>query len=84
MNVALSAKTQKLLQEQMDRGNFSSPDEVVWVALQALQERQAEDYEELDADTRAAIEEAEAEYQRGEARPWAEVREELRARFIKE
>lgn len=42
-----------------------------------------EDYEELDPATRAAIQEAEAQFERGEARPWDGVREALRARFVK-
>jgi len=83
MNVTLSPQTQKLLEQQMSRGKFSDPDEVLRVALETLEQVQGEDYEDLDAETRAAIEEAEAEYERGEARPWEQVREELRARFIK-
>jgi predicted transcriptional regulator len=39
--------------------------------------------EDLDAETRAAVEEGLAQADRGEGRPWEEVREELRARFIK-
>jgi hypothetical protein len=42
-----------------------------------------EDYEELDPATRAAIQEAEAQFERGRARPWDGVREALRARFVK-
>jgi hypothetical protein len=45
-------------------------------------ERKAEDYDDLDAETRAAIEESEAQLARGEGIPWEEVRNERWARFI--
>ena len=47
-------------------------------------ESEVEDYDDLDADTRAAIEEAEAQFARGEGISWEVVRERLRAKFIKE
>jgi Arc/MetJ-type ribon-helix-helix transcriptional regulator len=82
MNVSLSPQTEKLLQEQMKNSGFSDPDDLLRIALQTLDQVRGEDYDNLDAQTRAAIEEAEEQYQRGEGRPWEEVREELRARFI--
>jgi Arc/MetJ-type ribon-helix-helix transcriptional regulator len=81
MNVSLSPETQQLLEEQMKAGRFSDPDEVLKLALRTLNQLRGEDYEDLDPETRAAIEEAEAEYQRGEGRPWDQVREEILARF---
>ena len=66
----------------MRRGRFSNPDDVVRLALQTLGQVQGEDYDELDIETRTAIEEAEAQYERGEGRPWEEVRNELRSWFI--
>jgi predicted transcriptional regulator len=51
--------------------------------LETLNQVRGEDYEDLDPATRAAIEEGEAQYQKGEYRPWKEVCEELRARFTK-
>jgi Arc/MetJ-type ribon-helix-helix transcriptional regulator len=83
MTISLSAETKKLLEEQMKKGSFSNADEVLRVALQTLDQVKGEDYEDLDPQTRAAIEEAEAQYERGKGLPWAEVREQLRARFIK-
>jgi Arc/MetJ-type ribon-helix-helix transcriptional regulator len=83
MTINISPQTQKLLEEQMKKGNFSDPDDVLRIALQTLEQTQGTPYEDLDPDTRAAIEEAEAEFQRGEARPWEEVKAEIRARFIK-
>jgi Arc/MetJ-type ribon-helix-helix transcriptional regulator len=83
MNITISSKTQQLLEKQMRRGSFSNPDDVLQLALETLEQTRGEDYEDLDPQTRAAIEEAEAQYERGEGRPWEEVRAELRARFIK-
>jgi hypothetical protein len=40
-------------------------------------------FSELDPTTKAAIEEGLAQAERGVGRPWPEVREELRARFIR-
>ena len=67
----------------MKQAGFDSPDEFVRLAIQTLDDQaRGESYETLDAHTRAAIEEAEEQYQRGEALPWEQVREELRARFL--
>lgn len=83
MVISLSEKTQKLIEEGMKETGLATPDELVQVALQTLHQVQGEDFENLDPDTRAAIEEGLAQADRGEGRPWEEVREELRARFIK-
>jgi Arc/MetJ-type ribon-helix-helix transcriptional regulator len=84
MPVSLTPETQRLIEERMKQDGFASADELVRVALQTLDQVRGGDYDELDAETRAAIEQAEAQFARGEARPWEEVRAELRARFIKE
>jgi predicted transcriptional regulator len=42
-----------------------------------------EELEEPDPETETAIEEGLAQADRGEGRPWHEIREELRARFKK-
>jgi len=83
MTISLSPETQKLLEERMKSGRFSNADELVRAALQTMDEFRGEDYEDLDPRTRSAIEEAEARVGCGEGRPWEEVREEIRARFIK-
>jgi len=83
MTISLSPETKKLLEEQMKKGRFTDPDEVLRVALETLDQVKGEDYDDLDPQTRAAIEEAEAQYQQGKGLPWEEVREQLRARFIK-
>ena len=81
--VSLSTETQKLIEERMRETGVNSPDELVQVALQTLRQVAAEDFDQLDADTQAAIDEGLAQADRGQTRPWAEVREEFRTRFVK-
>lgn len=81
MNVILSPETRQLLEGRMKKTGSSSPDEALRVALQTLEELEAED---LDNDTLAAIDEGLAQANRGEGRPWEEVREELRAKYLAE
>ena len=82
MPITLSPQTQKLIEERMKATGCSTPDELVQVALQTLEQVQEEDYEELDSETRAAIEEAEAQYQRGEGIPLDEAFARLRAKYL--
>ena len=83
MAVFLSDETQRLIEKGMQETGVATPDELVRVALQTLHQVRGEDFEDLDPETQAAIEEGLAQANRGETRPWEEVREELRARFIK-
>ena len=82
MPITLSPDTQKLIEEQMKATGVRSADELVRVALQTLRQVSGEDFESLDPDTRAAIEEGLEQADRGEGRPWEDVREQIRARFI--
>jgi antitoxin ParD1/3/4 len=83
MTITLSPETQKLLEARMKQGGFQSPDAVVRCALETLEQVEGEAFEDLDDATRAAIERAEAQADRGEGRPWEEVKAELRARYLK-
>lgn len=83
MNISLTPKTQKLLEKQLRNGQFAGPDELVRFALQTLEQNQIADYDDLDQPTKKAIEQAEAQYQKGEYQPWSKVRSQLRKRFIK-
>ena len=72
---------QKFVDEQVKSGHFASPADVVEAGLARLMlDPQPE---QLDDATLAAIDEAEAQYERGEGRAWEEVREELRAKYLK-
>jgi Arc/MetJ-type ribon-helix-helix transcriptional regulator len=82
MSLTLSAETQKLIEERMTRGGYSSPDELVRDALNLLDH--VEDEEQLDEETLAAIDQAEEEIDRGECRDWEEVKAELRAKYLGE
>jgi predicted transcriptional regulator len=84
MAIVLNAETQKLIEEGMNETGVETADELVRIALQALRQVGGDDdFEDLDIQTRAAIEEGLAQADRGEGRAWEEVREELRSRFIK-
>jgi Arc/MetJ-type ribon-helix-helix transcriptional regulator len=78
MNVVLSPETQRLLEERMKKGKFTSADDAVRVALQTLDQLEADD---MDDDTLAAIEEGLAQANRGEGRPWDDVKAELRSKY---
>jgi Arc/MetJ-type ribon-helix-helix transcriptional regulator len=78
MNVVLSPETQRLLEERMKKGKFTSADDAVRVALQTLDQLEADD---MDDDTLAAIEEGLAQAHRGEGRPWDEVKAKLRSKY---
>lgn len=82
MPISLSIETQKLIEERMKETGLDSADELVQVALQTLHQVQGEDFDQLDVETQEAIEEGLAQAERGEIRPWEEVRAEIRARFI--
>jgi len=53
------------------------------VVLAALESLNQQIDVELDEETLRAIEEGEARLDRGEGRPWEEVREELRAKYLR-
>ncbi len=80
--IVLSDRTQALLAVRMKERGFTTADDAVWVALEALGPASAEGGEELDDETWDAVEVGEAQYQAGLVRPWDEVRQELRAKFI--
>jgi len=82
MNITISPETQKLLEEEMRKREHTSADEVVRIALETLNQLRGEDYEDLDEETRAAIERAEAQYQRGEGIPLDEAFAQLRRKHF--
>jgi len=81
MNLILSPETQQLLETRMRKAGFSDPDDAVRFALQALEQLESE---ELDDETLAAIEEGLSQANRGQGRPWEQVRSDLRAKYLAE
>jgi len=79
MTITLSPQTQRMLEDQLKKGNFASADEVLQAALQALDE-----VSELDEATLDAIDESEAQIARGEVLEWDEVLSRVRAKYGEE
>lgn len=82
MQISLSPATQQLLEEQMRRYGLATPEEALRVALERMGREEIRYIEDLDPDTQTAIEEGLAQADRGEGRPWEQVRDEIRKRFI--
>jgi predicted transcriptional regulator len=83
MTIHLSPETQRLLEEQMRKHGQVTPEDIVRVALEKLDQEEGPCFEDLDAETQLAIEEGLAQADRGEGRPWEEIKEQLRSRFMK-
>lgn len=81
MSIDLSPETQKLIEEQMRRNGFTTAEEAIRFALEQMDQPV---YGENDPETLAAIEEGEAQLERGEGRPWEEVRRELSKKLLGE
>ena len=79
MTIVLSPQTQKLLEEKLKSGSYTSPDEVLRAALEALD---GQDAAKLDDRALAAIDRAEDQIERGEVHDWQDVREQVKARFL--
>lgn len=82
MTITLSPETQRLLEEKMKAGGYATADEAVRVALETMDEPEAKSLEDLDAETLAAIERAEAQAERGEGMPVDEAFEHLRRKHF--
>jgi len=82
MTITLTQQTQKLLEEQMRKGHFATADDAVRTAFEALQQVRGDDIEDLDEQTQAALERAFAQSERDEGRPWEQVRQELKAKYL--
>ena len=82
MAITLSAETQKLIESRMKDLGCENADDFIQVVVQTFSPDGTVDLENLDPEILASIEEGEREYQQGLARPWEEVREELRAKSV--
>jgi hypothetical protein len=79
MGISLNPETERLIQEKMKAGGYASADEF----LQSVLGNQLDlEIAPLDEETLDAIDEAERQIARGEARDWAVVREELKAKYL--
>ena len=61
---------------------FTTADELLRIALDTLEQVRGEGFEDLDPPTRAAIDEAEAQYARGEGMPLDEAFARLRQKHL--
>lgn len=77
MNITLAPDLEKRIEERIHRGDYESPEALVSEAVSRLIDEDEEDLRE----TRAAVEEAFEELDRGEGRPAEEVFAELRAEY---
>jgi len=82
MNVSLRSDLAKFISEQVTAGRYSSADAAVNAAVARIKAEEELLAGEVDDDDLAAIEEGLAQLNRGESRPWEEVRAELRAKFL--
>jgi putative addiction module CopG family antidote len=82
MQISLTKpELEKFIADQVQSGSFKSPDEVIEEALSRMMLEDGLDA--LDEETQAAIARAEAEFDRGEDRPFSEFAAELLARVQK-
>ena len=79
MTISLTPQTQRLLEEQMRKHGYANADETVRIALEKLDQEIGEYIEDMDPETQAAIENGLNQADRGEGRPWEQVREEIRS-----
>lgn len=80
MSIALKPEQQQFIQQQIALGRFGSEEEVLEKALQLLSSQYRE-YDEWVEDTRAKIDEAQAEIDRGEGIPLDVAMTQLRDRL---
>jgi putative addiction module CopG family antidote len=81
MQISLTKpELQRFVEEQVRKGGYSSAAEVIEAGLERLMLDVAPD--ELDDETIASIQRAEAEFERGEDRPFADVAAELRKKYL--
>jgi Arc/MetJ-type ribon-helix-helix transcriptional regulator len=82
MAITLSAEVQEAIESRMKQRGYADANEVVLRALQSLDEHVFA-YEDLDEETREAIEEGQRQIDQGLGIPWEEAEVRLRARFGK-
>jgi antitoxin ParD1/3/4 len=80
MSIVLTPEQEQFIRDQMARGRFKFPDEVLDQAFKLLQEKYQE-YENWIGEVRQQVEEAAAELDRGEGIPLETAIEQLQDKF---
>ena len=79
MNLALNPEIERFIQEQIQAGNFPNAEAVIEAAIAEYRQLATP---ELDEATLDAVDEAEAEFERGESKDWKTVSAELRREYL--
>jgi hypothetical protein len=83
MGITLSEQTQNEIERRMKVCGVADPDQVVMAALNLFDRREEVlDYDDLDDETKAAIEEADAQIEKGLGVPWEQARERLFGKYL--
>ena len=82
MNLSLNSDVLKFIEGRVRAGQYATAEEVVQEAIARLRSDEELAAGELDDDTLDALEESDAQYERGEVRDWTDVSAELRARCL--
>jgi antitoxin ParD1/3/4 len=82
MNISIEPDLARFIEEQVRSGRYDSADAAVNAAVSRLKAEEELLADEPDDDDVAAIEEGLAQLDRGEGRPWEDVRAELKAKFL--
>ncbi len=82
MAITLSAEIEKLIESRMRELGIDDSETFLAAAVQNY-DPEIYDYDDLDDETRAAIEKGQSEIDQGLGIPWEEVRKELFAKFVK-
>lgn len=82
MSISLKPETQQRIEQRMKQTGIETPDDLVQLALDALDQVEGESIEELPAEVQAAIERAEAQSARGEGLPADQAFEKLRRKHF--
>ena len=82
MNLSLNPAARQFIEERVRAGQYATAEEVVHEAIARLRSEEELAADELDDDTLAALEESDAQYERGEVRDWKDVSAELRAKYL--
>ncbi|HZZ44371.1 MAG TPA: hypothetical protein VFE58_15660 [Tepidisphaeraceae bacterium] len=78
MGISLTPETERLIEEKLKQGGYSTADDLVHAALGALEEME---FGPLSGETLAAIDRAEDQIERGEYRELSEVKAEWEAKL---